>query len=202
MQWLTKPPFGSGPIADVFAHQRALAAITNTKRSLPEYFRKTLRQRLDSPERSGSYYPGVKDEETLFNILLALPWQPTEEFEEFLLPGTISFTAPFPGIAGVVDLMSLEDNQVVTLDDRKNTGYLSATIALPMGSDVAEVSFSTLILGHEDGVDGKVVFTVHPGAPVKASQVEVGTWGLRHGDTITVEEALRLGLWTAKVVNG
>ena len=200
MQWITTPPFGSGPVVDVLAHQRAVAAIINTKRGLPEYFRKTIRQRLDSPERAGSYYPGIRDEETLIDILLALPWQPTTEFDQVLIPGTIAFTARFPGIAGVVDLMFLEDNQVVTLDDRKGTGNLSATVALPLESDAAEVMFSTLILGHEDGTDGEVVFTVHPGAPVKASQLKVGTWGLRHGDTITVIEALRLGLCTAKVV--
>jgi len=102
-------------------------------------------------------------------------------------------TRDLKGRLGIIELASLPTNTVVTLDDRKNTGKVSATVKGVLGP---EVDFTVIILGIENGME--VVFTFHPGAPVSPSQVqcELGM----HDKQVSIAEALGMGLTMAKIV--
>jgi len=108
------------------------------------------------------------------------------------MDGCFAFKAELPGQLGIIGLAGLPADAVVTLDDRKNTGKVSAVVEGVRGE---EVPFTVLILGLEQG--DEVVFTFHPGDPVRPSQVQAEP-GL-HGRTVTVSEALAMGLEMAKI---
>ena len=116
-----------------------------------------------------------------------------EYVPEATLEGCTYFkTYDLKGRLGIVELASLPTDTVVTLDDRKDTGKVSAVVEGILGS---VVDFIVLILGPEDGVE--VVFTFHPGEPVRPSQIQCET-GM-HGRRVTIAEAQSLGLAMAKV---
>ena len=64
------------------------------------------------------------------------------------------------------------------------------------GEKGPEVEDTWLIVGKEDGVD--VVFTFHPGEPVRPSVVEAKD--CPDGTKLTKEQALNLGFDLAKIV--
>lgn len=170
---------------------RISQAIANTKRVVPGYFEKTVEQRL--PGGCGSVLEG--DYNDISDVISALENAEWHEYtHESLMPGTTAYkTNDITGRLGIVDLANLPSDVEVTLDDRKNTGKVSATISGELG---AKVDFVVIILGDEQGEE--VVFTFHPGDPVRASQVtcEPGM----HGKIISVREAQNLGLTTAKII--
>lgn len=170
---------------------RIIQAIETTLRVIPGYLEKTCEQRL--PGGCGSVLLGnFETVEDVIAALKAAEWLPYPP--EGLLPGCWAFsTRDLRGRMGVVRLDSLPANAEVVLDDRKGTGKVSATVVGDLGE---EVDFTVLILGPEQGEE--VVYTFHPGAPVKASQVQCDP-GM-HGRKITVQEALNMGLETAKIV--
>ena len=167
------------------------AAIQATVESVPGYFQKTCEQRL--PGGAGSVltgeFGGWNDvREALENA----EWTAVQHPD--LMPGTRAFsTHDLRGRLGIVDLAALDDSDVVTLDDRKNTGKVSCTVNGVLGPEVDHV---VIILGDEAGRE--VVFTFHPGDPVRPSQVSCEP-GM-HGRTVTVAEAREMGLTTAKIV--
>lgn len=169
-------------------------AITNIQELLPEYWAKTLDQRLDGPTRCGSFFPGITTREELESLVHSVEWEVPWAHDMELLEGCTAFWAKIPGRLGIVSLQDLPSDYMVVLDDRKNTGKVSAVVS---GGDVSgeEVGFATIILGEEQGK--QVVFTLHPGKPVRPSSVafELGM----HGKKITVQEALEMGLTTAKI---
>jgi hypothetical protein len=170
---------------------RIAKAADTTRRVVPGYFEKTLAQRAElSGSAAGSIYPGV-DEAQLEQMLLTADWE--EYSHPAVMSECVAYKANIPGKLGIVDLASLPVETVVTLDDRKNTGKVSATVKGVRGQDV---DFTVLILGPEQGEE--VIFTFHPGDPVSPSQVQVepGT----HGRQVTVSEAQGMGLGTAKIV--
>ncbi len=169
---------------------RIARAAETTRRVAPGYFEKTLAQRAElSGQAAGSLYEGISTEE-LEHKLLSAEWESYSH--EAVTPGCSAFKAPLPGRLGVVDLHGLPLDSVVTLDDRKNTAKVSAVVSGVRGEIV---DFTVLILGLEQGEE--VIFTLHPGDPVRPSQVQA-TPGL-HGKTVSVREALDMGLTTAKV---
>jgi hypothetical protein len=153
------------------------------------YWANTLQQRL--PGGAGSQVLGVSDAETLEQALLSASWE--EYSHEALMEGCVAYkTRDIQGRLGIIELASLPSDTVVTLDDRKNTGKVSAVVEGCLGPNVGH---TVIILGIENGVE--VVFTFHPGDPVRPSQVQAEP-GL-HGKQVTVEEACSLGLKTAKI---
>lgn len=169
---------------------RIAVAIEATRKVAPGYFEKTLAQRAGlSQEAAGSVYEMV-DESQLEQMLLTADWE--EYSHTAVMSGCTAFIAELPGRLGVIELASLPSDKVVTLDDRKDTGMVSAVVQDVRGENVP---FTVLILGLEQGVE--VVFTFHPGDPVRPSQVqhEAGM----HGRQVTVSEALSMGLETAKI---
>lgn len=169
---------------------RIALAIDRTKSIVPGYFEKTLAQRAGLSQKScGSIVAGV-NETQLEQMLRAADWD--EYSHEAVMAGCEAFRAPIKGQLGIVDLRHLPPDAVATLDDRKGTGKVSAVVAGVLGE---EVDYTVLILGQEQ--DEEVVFTFHPGDPVRPSQVQTEP-GL-HGRQVTVSQALGMGLETAKI---
>ena len=172
--------------------QRIHSAILNTQEAVPGYFEKTCSQRLAATGCGSILEDGIKTMEDIQRALTSANW--VEFHHHDLIPGTTAFkTSDIVGRLGVVSLDGMNDESVVTLDDRKNTGKVSCTIKGTLGP---KVDHTVIILGDEGGKE--VVFTFHPGDPVRASQVtcEPGM----HGQERTVRQAREMGLTTAKIV--
>lgn len=170
--------------------------IDNLLKLLPEYAAKTLAQRCPGPQACGS----VWDQPHTWEELKSLDWTENSRPPLNSIPGCRYFyTLNLGGTLGVIWLPHLPTSTIVTLDDRKNTGKISAVIKRTeielTTCSLAHTNFTTLITGEENGM--QVVFTVHPGDPVRPSQV-VTEPGL-HGKNITVAEALEMGLTIAKL---
>lgn len=169
---------------------RIAQAVEAIKNLDPAYWQQTLIQRLSGG--AGSQVIGISDAASLEEALLSAHWESYSH--EAVQEGCCAFvTHDLKGRLGIIELASLPTDTVVTLDDRKNTGKVSATVKGVLGP---EVDFTVIILGIEDGVE--VVFTFHPGAPVSPSQVQCQT-GM-HGKQVTIAEALGMGLAMAKIV--
>jgi hypothetical protein len=165
---------------------RAVEAIKNLDSA---YWLQMLTQRL--PGGAGSVVLGDFDAASLEEALLSANWESYSH--EAVMEGCDAFsTRDLRGRLGIVELASLPADTVVTLDDRKNTGKVSAVVNGVLGP---EVDFTVIILGPEGGVE--VVFTFHPGEPVRPSQVQCET-GM-HGRRVTIAEAQEMGLAMAKV---
>ena len=173
-----------------YPHGTIYSAIQATLETVPGYFEKTCEQRL--PGGAGSVLLGeFKDWNDVRNALICAEW--TEFNHPELMSGTRAFvTHDLRGRLGVVSLAELDEDVEVTLDDRKGTGKVSCVVNGVLGPEVDHV---VIILGEENGRE--VVFTFHPGDPVRASQVacEPGM----HGQHLTVREAREMGLTTAKI---
>lgn len=153
------------------------------------YWKQTLEQRL--PGGAGSVVLDVSDVASLEESLLSAKWEAYSH--EAVQEGCTAFvTRDLTGRLGIVELASLPSNTFVTLDDRKNTGKVSAVVRGVLGP---VVDFTVIILGIEDGVE--VVFTFHPGDPVRPSQVQ--TESGMHGRQVTIKEAIGMGLEMAKI---
>lgn len=180
-------------MARILAAMENLAALEGTA-GVPEgYCRNTFAQRL--PGGAGSTFTGVKSVE---DILAAL--NRAEDWEEYshpaIMPGCTAFiTRSLGGVLGVVDLAALPVDTVVTLDDRKGTGKVSCVVSAAAVPQRPVAGFTIVILGEEQGRE--VLFTLHPGEPVRPSSVQ--TEPGMHGTTVTVAEAINMGLTTAKV---
>jgi hypothetical protein len=168
-----------------------IPAIENTKKFLPEHWQKCLDQRCGrSGFAAGSVYPRWTQKRIETELRIA-HW--VEYFHPAIMAGCRAFKAAIPGRFGIVELSTLPNGTMVTLDDRKNTGKVSCVVRGVRGE---MVDFTVIILGMEDGVE--VVYTFHPGDPINPSQVlcEPGM----HGKEVSVVEALAMGLSTVKIV--
>ncbi len=172
-------------------NNRVIAAIEAIRAIDEAYWEGTLTQRL--PNGAGSIVSGdFSTTAELERALLGANWE--EYSHEAIMEGTVGFiTHDLGGRVGVIDLDKLPAERLLTLDDRKNTGKVSATVQGVLGD---EVGYIVLIIGTEDGVE--VCFTFHPGSPVVPSNVQVQP-GF-HGKAISVAEAIGMGLTTAKIV--
>lgn len=170
-------------------------AIDTTKRLVPGYFESTLEQRL--PGGAGSILDELdgKDVTTVSDLEDAVRSADWTEYANCpnLMDGCKAYRTPCTGRYGIVELDDLSDDTELVLDDRKNTGVVSATVKGKVGR---EVDFAVLIIGPEQGED--VVFTIHPGDPVLPSKVSATD--RHHGEIVTVKVAKALGLTTAKII--
>lgn len=170
---------------------RISKAVAETRRQIPGYFESTLAMHAGISEKAmGSIVEGVTPEQ-LERVLLTAEWE--EYSHPSVMAGSVAFKASISGRLGVVELRSLPSDTVVVLEDPKETGQVSAVIKGVRGP---EVDFTVLILGVEPGEIQEIVWTFHPGDPIRASQVSAE--GL-HGKTVSVQEALGMGLEFAKV---
>lgn len=171
--------------------ERITNALQNIKELLPEYWEATVNSR--TPGKSvGSVFSFSNIEKVLFEDKL-------DDWEEYndcpnLIPGCVAFTLRnVPGHLGVIELATLDQNTVLDVIDNKRTGKAKLLAHIGLGP---EVDFATLILGEEKGKE--VIFTFHPGEPIRPSEIPVDA--LEGRTKVTVKEAMALGFTTANVV--
>ena len=171
--------------------QDMVKLIEATKKVVPGYFENTCKQRLAGG--AGSCFEEVNSVDEMEELLIQARWQPVED--ENVTEGCKAYvTTDIPnGRFGLVEIKSLPDSAVLVADDRKGTGKVSLTIAGQKGAFVLE---TYLIVGPEQGED--VIFTFHPGRPVRESKVQ--TAELPHGTQISKAKALEMGFELAKLV--
>ena len=171
--------------------ERITSAINAIKNLLPEYWESTVSSR--TPGKSvGSVFTFEDVEKVLFQDRLN-DW---EEYGECpnLMPGCVAFTLrDVNGHLGVVELSELDPTLLLDVIDNKKTGKAKLLAHIGIGP---KTDFATLILGEEQGKE--VVFTFHPGAPVRPSEIPVDA--LEGEKQLTVKKAIELGFTTANVV--
>lgn len=171
--------------------ERIQNALQNIKQLLPEYWESTVNSR--TPGKSvGSVFSFSNIEKVLFEDRL-------DDWEEYgecpnLMPGCAAFILRnVDGHLGVVNLSELDPELKLDIVDNKKTGKAKLLAHISIGP---KTDFATLILGEEQGRE--VIFTFHPGAPVRPSEIPVDALG---GETqLTVKKAIELGFETANVV--
>ena len=179
-----------------------------------DYYTSTLNQRTpDHPEQCGSVFSknfltrksdGVVEDlgHRLFEDHLE-DWVELDATKvENVIPGCRVFRLKKSGIGqlGIVDLATLGTDDLVTVDDRKGTGF--GSVVLPRGMFGRVVDEAYAIVSPETDLEGAVhwtLATVHPGTPAKAQTVSLAELGWKHGDKITVAQARKAGFTTAKV---
>ena len=171
--------------------ERITNAIANIKQLLPEYWESTVNSR--TPGKSvGSVFDFSNVEKVLFEDRI-------NDWEEYgdcpnLIPGCTAFVLHgVCGHLGVVELEKLDPEMVLDVIDNKKTGKAKCLAHVGIGP---KTDFATLILGEEQGKE--VVFTFHPGQPIRPSEIPVDA--LKGRNKITVREAMALGFETANVV--
>lgn len=173
--------------------ERVRTAVETTNlHAPPALFRGTCRARAGlTSEPSGpvgSFYEGLTPE-ALERVIPALHWESYEH--PAVAAGCAAFRAELPGFVGVVPLRSLDLSQVVTLLDPKSSGFVEAVA--DFDGDLPSSPFTVIILGQYEGRE--IVYTFHPGEPIRPSSVAAD----RDGQRVTVDQAVRLGLEYAKV---
>ena len=158
--------------------------LNKTKEVLADYFANTVSQRLCGG--SGSRYPQFDDSVALEVALENANWEAYDH--PAIGEGCKGYKSELPGEVGLIELDNLNDDDEVELVDPKGTGSLSAVVKR---DDYVPVGFSVMIVGEHEG--NSVVFTFHPGDPVRPSTVE------GKPRTISVREARKLGFDLAKI---
>lgn len=171
--------------------ERITNAVNNIKQMLPEYWESTVSSR--TPGKSvGSVFSFEHVEKVLFEDRIS-DW---EEYNDCpnLIPGCTAYVLHgVCGHLGVVELSKLDPEMELDVIDNKRTGKAKLLAHVGIGP---KTDFVTLILGDEQGKE--VVFTFHPGAPVRPSEIPVDALG---GETqLTVKKAIEVGFDTANVV--
>ena len=164
---------------------RIQQAVKNIKTMLPTYWDATVRSRTPGSS-NGSVFSFENVEQILFEDRIR-DWVPFPECPN-LLPGCTAFKlCNIPGRLGIVELSKLDENTMLDVKDNKKTGM--AKCLLVNGTFGPETNEAVLILGEDQGVE--VVFTFHPGLPVKPDEIPVEKLDGR--TSITVSEALGFG---------
>lgn len=166
-----------------------ISAINNTKNSLPDYWNNTCKNRLNGGV--GSIYEQFDSVEELEKALLSANWEETTHPD--VMPGCRVFKTDLEGRFGLVKIDELPKDTKLIADDRKNTGKVAMTVKGIRGKIVHE---TYLIIGKNDDLD--VVYTFHPGEPIRPSIVEVSE--ISHGSIVSVAQAKELGFGLAKIV--
>ena len=171
--------------------ERIENAIANIKQLLPEYWKSTVESR--TPGKSvGSVFEFSNVEKVLFEDRIN-DWEVYEDCPN-LIPGCTAYVLrDVSGHLGVVNLSELDGDLELDVIDNKKTGKAKLLAHVGIGPDT---DFATLILGEEQGKE--VVFTFHPGQPVRPSEIPIEE--LKGRNKITVREAMALGFETANVV--
>lgn len=177
------------PVAE--ATKFVIGCIDRIKYLLPTYWEKTLEQRL-STSSAGSCYTQFNSAEELEAALRSCEWEETSH--PAVDPSCRVFKTQLEGHFGLVRIADLPSDAILMADDRKATGRISATIMMDKPASLVAETYA--ICGIEQGQ--WVVFTFHPGEPIRPSQVEAGTHP--HGSIMSREQALALGLEWAKIV--
>ena len=142
------------------------AAIAATVETIPGYFEGHLAGRSASGDGSTCWRWGkaCPDAGAVLDVLLDTIWQAYPECPN-LMPGCSAFKAAIPGTIDLRQVSDLADDTPVRWVDAGH-GYQYPTV---VGTEGEYVDYTTLIVGPEAGRE--VVYTFHPGAPIRPSQI-------------------------------
>jgi hypothetical protein len=170
--------------------KQVIEAINNSKRIMPEYWAKCLTQR-SKVVSAGSFYDLAAEQ--IERALEAAIWKKAEH-PSIMAGCTAYVTENMPyGYYGLIDINTLDDDVVLTCEDRKGTGMVSLTVHIDK-EFLPIARYTWLIIGEDNGE--QVVFTFHPGEPVSPSFTQMG----KVPATLTKQQALDLGFNKAKIV--
>ena len=184
-----------------------------------EYSEKTLKSRLKNSS-IGSFFDCNSLVE-VYGLLLNGDW---EFYEHPAVVGEDVFAlrANIPGTMGIVSLDQIDDHVWLCLDDPKETGDLSCHLySSGECPNLGRVDFTVMIVGpigprktdsgiipiklvdDEWTIDEErydlVMYTVHPGDPIRPGSFKASDIGKDAGDLVTVKEAKDLGFQFAKI---
>ena len=165
--------------------------IDTTKKFFGEYFERTCAQRLAGG--AGSIFEDINSIEKMEKSLRTANW--SEATHQDVMPGCKAYktTSIKGGRLGLVKIEDLPENVRIIASDPKGTGKVSMTVHDKLGPIVEE---TWLITGIEEGHE--IIFTFHPGEPVRPSILEVKN--CPDGTILSKEEAINLGFNFAKIV--
>lgn len=169
-------------------NERIITAFKNNKKI--NYYDCLFDNRIEGPKNTGSSYNLTKNE--LEEKIKNADWQ--EVVHPDVMPGCTAFKANIPGLLGIMPIQELPEEADLYTIDTKHTGFIGIGCT---GVQKMPVGYSYLILGMEG--DLEVVFTFHPGEPVRPSEVE--TAEIPAGKKITKEEALAMGFSLCKYLS-
>ena len=175
------------------------------------YFEATLRQRTKGdPMQAGSFFlpewvggNGLARKLFSYENGLLWAWQPYPTCPN-LIPGSIAMLLHSDtdlGVNGMVKLDKLPGHQNIKIDDRKGTGFASITVDKPCPDSLEYCRHAVAVFTNEgdEAYPKWALATVHPGDPVMPAEIKLDN-GLKHGDVISVAEALARGFTEAKLV--
>lgn len=171
-------PEAYGATAEVWA------AIEATLEVVPGYFESHLTGRSAAGDGSTCWRWGKScpDAAAVLDVLLDTVWLDAPEVPN-LLPGCKAFKAAIPGTIDLCRVADLAETMPVTWVDSGH-GYQYPTIAATSGE---YVDYTVLITGDEQG--RRVVFTFHPGDPIRPSQVPADADTTAVSDIATLKAA-------------
>lgn len=157
-------PEAYGNTADVWA------AIAATVETIPGYFEGHLAGRSASGDGSTVWRWGkaCPDAASVLDVLLDTIWMEYPECPN-LMAGCRAYRAAIPGTIDLRKVSDLADDTPVVWV-RTDHGYQYPTVA---GTEGEYVDETVLIVGPEAG--RTVVYTFHPGNPIKPSQISADT---------------------------
>lgn len=171
-------------------------AFRNVRKLVPEYWQKTLKQRL-ADGGAGSVYTGFSSTEELEKALLQAKW--TLKDERMPNPydaevyDVLFTTRDIPGgTYGMIRLDDLPEGTTVYARDPKNVGKVTLMV---LGNPSRPEEETSLICGVRDGITRVVTF--FPGEPFSPFGKEITS--IKIGDVLTREEAIEAGYHLAKL---
>lgn len=159
------------------------------------YLQSILQQRIEEPTNASSSYENVTEKQLLKDLLEA-DWEETSHTD--VMEGCRVFKCNLPGLKSILDLDELGKNAELYAIDSKETG----NIEIGAGNVTKKETQETYLITRKemiDGVEKDIVFTFHPGEPVRPSQIKAEK--IADGTRITVDKAKKLGLEKAKYLS-
>jgi len=175
--------------------------LTETINLEPAHFEMCCRNRTDTPQSEGSFYPGLETSDKVREAVMGAEWEAYTHSE--IMAPAIGYIAPRLGgtmnLARVTDLHA--DTQVVLKDahhgnNLKDDHFVEAEVVSDVGG--VPVDFSVALVGPRSREDATpVLWTFFPGDPIRPSRLPASG---NHGRVIDVADARMLGVKWAKVV--
>ena len=176
---------------------RVRQAIKNLERIDPGYHEKMFKQRSGHDSMAaGSIYD--MPPEAIKDALMAAKWMPYAH-DDIKAPAMGFITHDIEGQEGLIDLRDairdgiLKPTDMIEFSDPKGVGNPSPTVKAKRGG---KTNKTIAILGPYPNTEEEVMFTFHPGEPVRKSELP----SEMTGESMTVADAIEKGFRRVKVV--